>query len=151
MTFGRLSLAALNALGGTLSDVGCFRFFTNIVIYVNIKLFTNKQFIVSSLIIIAYNLSHHCRFKSNFSKYFQILFSTSQFYFLNILYVQLQMLYMVQNYNIFFEGKLFGGCVLFLCDLLKIKTELIYIYDIEKCYKIFNTWTFYPRTSLTRH
>ena len=52
------------------------------------------------------------------------------------------MLYMVQNYNIFFQGKLFGGCVLFLCDLLKIKTELINIDVIVKCYKICNTWLF---------
>ena len=144
-------MSAWNALGGTPLDVGFVIFFTNNMICVNIKQLTNKQFILSEFILLAINISHHFHFKNTHSINIQFLFLTSQLYLLNILYVQLQMLYMVQNCNILFQGKVFGGPVVFLCELLKIKTELIYIYDIVKCYKIFNTWTFYPRTSLTRH
>ena len=113
MTFGRFSLSTLNALVLTPLDVGCFIFFTILVIWVHIKHWTNKQFIVSKFILFASNLSHHCHFNSTYSIYVQILFLSSQLYFLNILYVQLQILYMVQNRNIFFQENVFGGLCTF--------------------------------------
>ena len=113
-----------------INDAWCFRFFIDILICVNIKQFTNKHFFLRRSIIWPKYLSHDIISTHIHLINVEIIFSLSQLFVLNIIYIYFQIFQNIQYFIYYFRGVHLELMYFYCISCLKFKIRQTYIYFI---------------------